>query len=154
MGDRSLSLSPSLYLSLSLFLHVYIKVNRTNCLSVLFVICRQIVVFPFCYVLSFCPLDALAMTDIYMNSVLQVVCNTNPRSCVVCVFARLALYVPSCRTCLIVNVLSISHTNAEPYCAPLAWTTVAFLFRFLLFLFFLSHVCLYLCIYIRYEHEI
>lgn len=91
-------------------LHVYIKVNRTNCLSVLSVICRQIVVSLFCYVLSSCPLDALAMTNIH-NSMLRVVYLPKP-GLVLFVFARLALYVISCRTCLIVNVLAF-YTNAD-----------------------------------------
>lgn len=91
-------------------LFTYTLKSTVRIVSVLSVICRQIVVSLFCYVLSSCPLDALAMTNIH-NSMLRVVYLPKP-GLVLFVFARLALYVTSCRTCLIVNVLAF-YTNAD-----------------------------------------
>lgn len=90
-------------------------------------ICRQIVVSLFCYVLSSCPLDALAMTNIH-NSMLRVVYLPKP-GLVLFVFARLALYVTSCRTCLIVNVLAF-YTNADLIARLLRERLIAFFFYY------------------------
>lgn len=107
------------------------------------VICRQIVVSLFCYVLSSCPLDALAITNIH-NSMLRVVYLPKP-GLVLFVFARLALYVTSCRTCLIVNVLAF-YTNAD---------LIARLLRErLLRSFFIIILFSVICIYTIYEFEI
>lgn len=92
------------------------------CLSV---ICRQIVVSPFCYVLSSCPLDALAMTMIYIIVCCES-CTYQP-GLVLFMFARLALYVSILSNLSYSERPSILHER-WPYCAPLAWTTVAFFF--------------------------
>lgn len=115
--------------------------STVRIVSVLSVICRQIVVSLFCYVLSSCPLDALAMTNIH-NSMLRVVYLPKP-GLVLFVFARLALYVTSCRTCLIVNVLAF-YTNADLIARLLRERLLR---SFFIIILFLSYV------YIRYTNS-
>lgn len=69
------------------------------------------------------------------------------------VFARLALYVPSCRTCLIVSVLAFFfYTNADLIARLLRETTAACLF-FSIYI-FVSPLLFLSISYIRCEHEI
>lgn len=119
-------------------LFTYTLKSTVRIVSVLSVICRQIVVFPFCYVLSSCPLDALAIWLIYII-VCYESCTYEP-GLVLFVFARLALYVPSCRTCLIVNVLAF-YTNADLIARLLRERLCCVLF-IILFL-FLSYIIIY-----------
>lgn len=128
-------------------LFTYTLKSTVRIVSVLSVICRQIVVSPFCYVLSSCPLDALAIWLIYII-VCYESCTYEP-GLVLFVFARLALYVPPLSNLSYSERPSILHER-WPYCAPLAWTTL--LRSFLLYRSFFYHILLY--IYIRYEHEI
>lgn len=122
-------------------LFTYTLKSTVRIVSVLSVICRQIVVSLFCYVLSSCPLDALAMTNIH-NSMLRVVYLPKP-GLVLFVFARLALYVTSCRTCLIVNVLAF-YTNADLIARLLRERLLR---SFFIIILFLSYV------YIRYTNS-
>lgn len=66
------------------------------------------------------------------------------------VFARLAFYVPSCRTCLIVNVLAF-YTNADLIARLLRERLCCVLFYYIVPF---SIISILLYIYIRYEHEI
>lgn len=73
------------------------------------------------------------------------------------VFARLALYVPSCRTCLIVNVLAF-YTNADLIARLLRERLCCVLFiiyivPFSIIYYYYIYI-IYIYIYIRYEHEI
>lgn len=128
-------------------LHVYIKVNRTNCLCVICDMSSDCCL-PFLLCLVFLSLRCVShMTDIH-NSMLRVV-YLRTWSCVVCVCQACTLCIPSCRTCLIVNVLAF-YTNADLIARLLRerLCCVLFIISFL----FLSYIIIY--IYIRYEHEI